>query len=286
MGIKFTCPACGRSLNVKSELAGKRGRCPKCQAKVDIPAESPAASDANAAGSVSSEASPARATGAMGPATDAGFLTVEEQTSDWPPQPAIVSAGVADPIGEAPNLQWYAMPPGAANQFGPVTGDDFRAWLGEGRITADALVWRQDWADWKRAGEVFPQLGNGTVSGPSPMPAAAGPMAAAATAQAPAFSMPPLEPAFPAPGGAFPGVPTVPPDAFPTAPTRRVNTPGAAVHSRGSRKRSNTGPLIAIVVLSLALIPLIYLVWMVVTDQFASAQPAAAAPASSNESEE
>jgi hypothetical protein len=38
MGIKFYCPN-GHKLNVKSFLAGKRGICPHCGARVDIPSE-------------------------------------------------------------------------------------------------------------------------------------------------------------------------------------------------------------------------------------------------------
>jgi len=32
-----------------------------------------------------------------------------------------------------------------------------RAWLAEGRITPDSLVWREGWRDWKEAIEVFPE---------------------------------------------------------------------------------------------------------------------------------
>ncbi len=39
MGIRFYCPN-GHKLNVKSELAGKVGICPKCQARMTIPTES------------------------------------------------------------------------------------------------------------------------------------------------------------------------------------------------------------------------------------------------------
>lgn len=39
MGIRFYCPN-GHKLNVKSFLAGKRGICPHCGTKVDIPLES------------------------------------------------------------------------------------------------------------------------------------------------------------------------------------------------------------------------------------------------------
>ena len=37
MGIRVSCPNCGKQLNVKSFLAGKRGVCPDCQARFDIP---------------------------------------------------------------------------------------------------------------------------------------------------------------------------------------------------------------------------------------------------------
>jgi hypothetical protein len=37
MGIRFSCPTCGRKLNVKSFLAGKRGVCPHCGSGLNIP---------------------------------------------------------------------------------------------------------------------------------------------------------------------------------------------------------------------------------------------------------
>ena len=33
-----------------------------------------------------------------------------------------------------------------------------RRWLEEGRVSADSLVWREGWPDWKPAGPVFPSL--------------------------------------------------------------------------------------------------------------------------------
>ena len=33
-----------------------------------------------------------------------------------------------------------------------------RRWIEEGRVSADSLVWREGWADWKSAGPVFPTL--------------------------------------------------------------------------------------------------------------------------------
>lgn len=40
MGIRFLCDTCGKKLNIKEELAGKKGRCPKCDAVITIPTES------------------------------------------------------------------------------------------------------------------------------------------------------------------------------------------------------------------------------------------------------
>ncbi|MCM2373530.1 DUF4339 domain-containing protein [Aporhodopirellula aestuarii] len=37
MGVRFACHACGKRLNIKSELAGRRGICPSCSARFRIP---------------------------------------------------------------------------------------------------------------------------------------------------------------------------------------------------------------------------------------------------------
>jgi len=60
-------------------------------------------------------------------------------------------------LDEAPNAVWYVRP-SAGGQYGPATADVMRAWLAEGRIAYDTLVWREGWRDWREAGEVFPQL--------------------------------------------------------------------------------------------------------------------------------
>jgi hypothetical protein len=36
-----------------------------------------------------------------------------------------------------------------------------RAWLAEGRVSTDTLVWREGWRDWQEAGNVFPHLAPG-----------------------------------------------------------------------------------------------------------------------------
>ena len=67
---------------------------------------------------------------------------------------------MVDPLAEAPEAIWYVRPP-SGGQFGPATSDIMRAWIAEGRISPDSLVWREGWRDWKGASDTFPQLGAG-----------------------------------------------------------------------------------------------------------------------------
>ncbi len=67
------------------------------------------------------------------------------------------SARPADPLAEAGKAVWYFRS-AAGEQFGPAAADVMRGWLAAGRITPDALVWREGWRDWRPAGGVFPQL--------------------------------------------------------------------------------------------------------------------------------
>lgn len=286
MGIKFACPACGRSLNIKSELAGKRGRCPHCQEKIEIPTESLAPSAAITAAPDGSWSKPVKprtnqetpaATAAAAPvvAVNAATLTAAGTAGAAPAPVAPAGAqtfAAGDPIAEAPDLQWYVLPPGATSQYGPAVGEGFRAWIQEGRVAADAMVWRQDWTEWKRAGTVFPHLDVGRVaSGGMSVAGAAIPTAAGAMPTA-TGAIPTAAPVLPGPmpaGGPASG-------AFPIDPLGSLAPASASIRAghRTYRPRSNTGPIIAIVVLLVAMIPLSILVVKVVRDQFAEPPPA------------
>ncbi|MEL7264252.1 MAG: hypothetical protein AAFP69_05500 [Planctomycetota bacterium] len=37
MGVRFACHVCGKRLNIKTELAGRRGKCPACGQRFRIP---------------------------------------------------------------------------------------------------------------------------------------------------------------------------------------------------------------------------------------------------------
>jgi uncharacterized protein DUF4339 len=56
------------------------------------------------------------------------------------------------------NFRWCVTPIDGSASYGPAEAQQMRCWLREGRISADAFVWREGWTQWERAGVVFPQL--------------------------------------------------------------------------------------------------------------------------------
>jgi hypothetical protein len=84
-------------------------------------------------------------------------------TATPPPIPLDPPHAVNDPLAEGAKVVWYVRL-ASGEQLGPAGADAMRGWLAEGRITADALVWREGWRDWRSAGSLFLQLS------PSPIP--------------------------------------------------------------------------------------------------------------------
>lgn len=218
MGIKFHCPN-GHKLNVKSFLAGKKGVCPKCGIRVRIPTASEEAADDSGIGAAQVAAGVAVAAGLpaagangsarpgpavvaaptnrlpaptmpgpvmpapampMGTAVAVPAMPVPAMPVPAMPLPPAVAA--ADPIAEAPGATWYVRPPGGG-QYGPARGDVMRKWIAEGRVSSDSLVWREGWADWRNASQLFPNLASaGTAAGPviaAPIATSSTPSAAA-----------------------------------------------------------------------------------------------------------
>lgn len=105
---------------------------------------------------------------------------------------ALGGAGLAtvagDPIAEAPQAVWYVRPR-SGGQFGPAPGDIFRQWIAQRRVTADSLVWRDGWSEWRLAAEVLPQLAPRTSSLFGPAAGVAQPAVAPATVGAAAESV-------------------------------------------------------------------------------------------------
>lgn len=194
MGIRFYCPN-GHKLNVKTFLAGQRGICPKCGAKVDIPFEStrekgskdlPIAAEweerarreglypFSQAGAAAEDINLNAVHGGTVGGTVQGAVQADLFSAQNAEPDDIFAAVVAsqaapapfsqpaspDPVDEAPDAVWYVRPT-SGEQFGPVKGDVVKQWLAEKRIQADTLVWREGWSEWQTAGKVFPSLGGG-----------------------------------------------------------------------------------------------------------------------------
>src|SRR3954464_8971302 len=110
MGIKFHCPN-GHKLNVKSFLAGKKGICPKCGAKMRIPtASEPALVDSKLANSDveededSSSQHPAKSNGS-------GAVGAPAISAATGAEHGAAMSAADDPIAEAPAAIWYVRPP-------------------------------------------------------------------------------------------------------------------------------------------------------------------------------
>ncbi|MCA9199998.1 MAG: DUF4339 domain-containing protein [Planctomycetales bacterium] len=162
MGIRFLCPN-GHKLNVKDFLAGKRGICPDCGAKFIVPEKSTsgellrvaAVGDERKQTAFEEPDSPAgRRDASSTIGTRSGDVSSTAPKPPTPPSTANPSSKAPDPIAEAPHATWYVRPP-SGGQFGPATADVMRTWLTEGRVAADGYVWRDGWAEWKLAQEVF-----------------------------------------------------------------------------------------------------------------------------------
>jgi len=197
MGIKFTCPQCGKWLNVKSNLAGRRGLCPHCRGKVEIPSES-AAEDSIplAQAATSMPTAPRVGTGqsATGQSSTGQSATGQTPTRRNTPSTSVTAFEDLDPnsflldrpvveltpspqthfdwIADAPDAVWYVRNR-AGGQYGPAVGSIMRTWLQEGRVSRECYVWREGWAHWRQASDVFPHTFEPLVHGSPPAPAAA-----------------------------------------------------------------------------------------------------------------
>ena len=259
MGIKFLCPN-GHKLNVKTFLAGKKGVCPECRERFVIPLEStpkqPVASigvssaGAHADEEVEEDAADDGAEVA-GPYHAAAVSSTPNPANSNPANsnPAKIAAPIADPLDEAPNAQWYVRPP-TGGQFGPARADLLRRWIGEGRVSADSLVWREGWADWKPAGGLLPGIDAPAVSqvAPSPtMPHVARSASGASGGGGPGSAAP----SFLAGGEAAAAISPVSAAARTTAVV--------------PRKSSNMLPIVIVMAL-IAIVMLVVLIWVVMSN--------------------
>jgi hypothetical protein len=114
MGIRFQCEHCQHGLNLKSELAGRRGICPKCKGKFRIPIDSIA---------ISTEADSA--------------LLESEASSSGEGLSELLPAEASD-LPVSGKLYWVCPPSGG--RYGPADADLLLEWAKQDRITKDSLL--------------------------------------------------------------------------------------------------------------------------------------------------
>ncbi len=148
MGVRFACHVCQKPLNIKQELAGKRGVCPHCSVRFRIPWTDAAFSHPLG------DAEPSSAIKQM-PAPEIAATT----------STAVLPAKKTDSLLDDPTAVWYVRPPGGG-QYGPATGDVLKAWIAEARITPTSLVWRDGWSQWRSASEALTEFGGTKPSAP------------------------------------------------------------------------------------------------------------------------
>ncbi len=156
MGIRFACHVCERRLNIKKELAGKRGICPVCAARIRIPL-----ADTDKSTPVDEKPLPAAATqsaAASSPNTSEAQQPVSSP-AETPPEPSAMPDGESDSLDfltEEGEATWYVRPP-SGGQYGPATSEVLKQWIEEGRVAATALLWREGWPQWRDASEALPE---------------------------------------------------------------------------------------------------------------------------------
>jgi hypothetical protein len=162
MGIRFFCPN-GHKLNVKEFQAGMRGVCPHCGSKFVIPAQSTRLSSKKKK-DLFPDPDREEAVVAVDPfpagdpaPIDPSPVQAATAPTALPTAVAPDATGAADPFAAAGNVVWYVRPP-SGEQYGPAAGPVLRAWLAEGRISANTLLWREGWSEWQEAQSLFPEL--------------------------------------------------------------------------------------------------------------------------------
>ena len=158
MGIRFFCPN-GHKLNVKEHLAGRAGFCPECGVRLVIPYQSTRKSSRELL-QEKSRGEPSLGVPAVSMESSPFFSGEHQQSATVDaetPVPVASPAAIEQPTNPIlldQAVAWYIQVPNGP-QYGPATGQVVSTWIQEGRIGPTMLVWREGWADWLEAQNVF-----------------------------------------------------------------------------------------------------------------------------------
>src|SRR5262245_47309282 len=78
MTIRYTCEECGAVLNIKDELAGTQGHCPRCQVEFTVPSPEDGAAVAKKPAAVASESAAKERSRPAGGATGPGGFSEDD----------------------------------------------------------------------------------------------------------------------------------------------------------------------------------------------------------------
>ena len=191
MGIRFACHACQKSLNIKSEFAGKRGVCPDCGTRFRIPSDNAAVSSP-VLEAISSQANStvSQPPGSKLLGSQPNHRALKVASSG--PATATISDGNREipSLLSDPTAVWYVRPP-SGGQYGPATGDILRGWIAEARVTPTSLIWRDGWAQWRSASEALSEFGAAPAPVLSPLKNSSPQSTTASTATTATTAMPP-----------------------------------------------------------------------------------------------
>ncbi|WP_182870409.1 GYF domain-containing protein [Stieleria mannarensis] len=187
-------------MNIKSDLAGRRGVCPECGTRFRIPLADTEFSTPIATPRPKAAATPAAATtppaamqqeraAADSPesapqAENVSDATATDRTATTAASPtAAAGSATAEPAGEdlaGGNLAaaepeilsgdsaatWYVRPP-SGGQYGPATSAMLKIWIGEGRVAKSALLWKDGWPQWREASDALAEIAESLPGAPS-----------------------------------------------------------------------------------------------------------------------
>lgn len=224
MGIRFSCHMCNQPLHVKDFQAGKRGKCPKCQGSFRVPAKDsdfslaveesaaiPVTAKSTAKFTIKpkgasildakvpekkpiaknvSTSKPDQRTVSTESASElsSGQIKPTDTPTDKPKPPEAESLTMPPSLLPLLDARWFVRPP-SGGQYGPATTQMLLDWIGQKRVTADSLLWREGLSTWLSARELVPEpfggqssSGNPGSSDVPPPASASGTVATSATA--------------------------------------------------------------------------------------------------------
>jgi hypothetical protein len=151
MGIRFKCHHCQASLNIKAELANKRGVCPQCHGRFRIPANSQKLSLA-----LDDNALKPSIPSSHGAPSDSSTTKQQEIQPRLPSQATKTDSDSDTPRSELPASEpLYFVRPPSGGEYGPANKETIELWISQRRITGETLICQVGLTQWKKAREVF-----------------------------------------------------------------------------------------------------------------------------------